>query len=508
MDLFPLSAPKLNLALASAGGLVGCASALVHGIKRMYFHPLAKYPGPALAAVSGWYRAYYDIIMDGGWTQHLERLHEAYGPVVRVGPNELHFSDPRVHGDIYGMTSRFAKQPALYSCFATDLSVFALFDMHEATQRRNTIGPFFARRAVSEREEMVQAKVDALIAHLGSFKCKNTSANLDLAFRSTSLDVVTTYCFGESPSRVDADPEYKLLHAMDATLPMLWVFKHLPILKHILLSVPEVFAGVLKPSTRGILIQRAQMGAQVDEILRDPCAGDGTQGTVYHHLLAEKAGGGEIPAPAVTAREWLLDEGLYMRFAGGDTVGNVCTVGAFYVMRDPAVCAALVKELDEAWPEADAAIGYEKLEKLPYLTAVVKESLRMAHGVVTPLPRVVGPGDASIGGMRVPAGTVISMGATIVHRNSEIFPNPTNFTPERWLEDPGLDKYLVAFSRGPRSCLGINLAWCELYLIFGTLFRRLHLEADNATLNDISYREYFVPVHRGKHLHVWVHDRK
>jgi hypothetical protein len=46
----------------------------------------------------------------------------------------------------------------------------------------------------------------------------------------------------------------------------------------------------------------------------------------------------------------------------------------------------------------------------------------------------------------------------IVHRNPDIFPEPEIFSPERWLQSgsQNLDKYLVAFSRGPRSCLGIK----------------------------------------------------
>lgn len=50
------------------------------------------------------------------------------------------------------------------------------------------------------------------------------------------------------------------------------------------------------------------------------------------------------------------------------------------------------------------------------------------------------------------------MAPPFVHNNTCIFPNPQTFTPDRWLQpDSGdLDKYLVAFSKGPRSCLGIK----------------------------------------------------
>jgi len=100
----------------------------------------------------------------------------------------------------------------------------------------------------------------------------------------------------------------------------------------------------------------------------------------------------------------------------------------------------------------------------------------MANGVVTPLPRIVGPTETVISGEVIPAGvsmrlvilnvleliiirqTVVSMGASILHRNPDIFPDPLTFNPERWLQSDSadLEKYLVSFSKGPRSCLGIK----------------------------------------------------
>ena len=91
------------------------------------------------------------------------------------------------------------------------------------------------------------------------------------------------------------------------------------------------------------------------------------------------------------------------------------------------------------------------------------------------------------------------MGNTFVHLDPQIFPNPESFDPKRWLKEDSstLDHYIVAFSKGQRSCTGIkcvflahlelcsanatcSLAWCELYLIFASLFRRLGLELVNS----------------------------
>ena len=69
-----------------------------------------------------------------------------------------------------------------------------------------------------------------------------------------------------------------------------------------------------------------------------------------------------------------------------------------------------------------------------------------------------------------------------VSHDPTIFPDQTTYNPSRWLNDPKapsgkqLSRYMVAFGRGTRSCLGIHLAYAEMYIGLSTLFRRFDLE--------------------------------
>jgi len=63
----------------------------------------------------------------------------------------------------------------------------------------------------------------------------------------------------------------------------------------------------------------------------------------------------------------------------------------------------------------------------------------------------------------------------LLHTNPEIFPDPFKFEPQRWIDNPKLTKYLFAFGRGPRSCLGMNLAYAELYMTLAYIFRRFEM---------------------------------
>uniref|UniRef100_A0A0W0G531 Cytochrome p450 n=1 Tax=Moniliophthora roreri TaxID=221103 RepID=A0A0W0G531_MONRR len=106
---------------------------------RVCIHPLRAFPGPKLAAMTGTYRAYYSVFGEGGWVDHLEKLHERYGPVVRVTPWELHFNSSDAYDDIHVVPKpHFPKYPAFYKSFTTPDAVVSLCDPQEASKRQHS----------------------------------------------------------------------------------------------------------------------------------------------------------------------------------------------------------------------------------------------------------------------------------------------------------------------------------------------------------------------------------
>ena len=71
------------------------------------------------------------------------------------------------------------------------------------------------------------------------------------------------------------------------------------------------------------------------------------------------------------------------------------------------------------------------------------------------------------------------MAAPLVHLNPDIFSNPMEFRPERFIESPQLKRYLMTFSQGSRQCLGMQLAYTELFLVHSELWRRFGSKEDH-----------------------------
>jgi len=166
----------------------------------------------------------------------------------------------------------------------------------------------------------------------------------------------------------------------------------------------------------------------------------------------QTAGQSKQPLPQL----YSMSESVDLLLAGTDTLSITLVNILYHLSKNPFLIPRLQEEIDSL-----DTITLPSLEKLPLLTATIKEGLRLSHGVLGRLPRIAPSGGWSFEGSRVPAGTIISSSAPIVHNDPIIFPNPTSFVPDRWLREDGsynvaMEQNLMAFSKGQRSCIGIK----------------------------------------------------
>jgi cytochrome P450 len=115
-------------------------------------------------------------------------------------------------------------------------------------------------------------------------------------------------------------------------------------------------------------------------------------------------------------------------------------------------------------------------DKLPYLDAVVKETLRLYAPIPESEPREP-PEDTVIDGYAIPARTIVSLQPYALHRNEEVFPEPLKFNPDRWIDCSDqqlteMKRWWWAFSSGGRMCIGMHLAMAEMVALVPALYRR------------------------------------
>ena len=144
-------------------------------------------------------------------------------------------------------------------------------------------------------------------------------------------------------------------------------------------------------------------------------------------------------------------------------------IAHFHLLANPQCMAKLRAELRTV-PET---ASWTELEQLPYLNAVIAEGNRLSFGVTARDCRIAPDESLEYKGYIIPPGTPISMTTLSVHTDESAFPNPWVFNPDRWLGREGTErrKYQMAFNKGGRNCIGINLAHAELFLAIAAVAR-------------------------------------
>ncbi|KAL2167880.1 hypothetical protein VTG60DRAFT_667 [Thermothelomyces hinnuleus] len=168
--------------------------------------------------------------------------------------------------------------------------------------------------------------------------------------------------------------------------------------------------------------------------------------------------------------------------AGADTTAIAMRALFYHVLKNPRVFIRLQSEVRAAFAPFEPA-SHAKARALPYLEAVVKETLRYHPPVSMIMERIV-PADGLVlpDGRVVPGAKMAGMNPYIIGRNRGVFSDDADeFNPDRWLRRDGEteDEYkdrmqrwgqsIIAFGGGYRICLGRNISMMEIYKVVPTL---------------------------------------
>lgn len=150
-------------------------------------------------------------------------------------------------------------------------------------------------------------------------------------------------------------------------------------------------------------------------------------------------------------------------FGGSGTTANTFVFLLWACLSRPNVVRNLKTELRETFPAPDIVPDYQSCANLPYLQAVISETLRLYPTIIATLPRSARD-DVVVAGFNVPKGTIVGTQNYTIHRDPIAFPDPETFEPERWLRDQGqkekqeqaMKDAWTPFSVGSRKCVGIK----------------------------------------------------
>jgi cytochrome P450 family 110 len=170
----------------------------------------------------------------------------------------------------------------------------------------------------------------------------------------------------------------------------------------------------------------------------------------------------------------LRDELMTLLVAGHETTASALTWALYWIHRTPQVREKLLAELDSCRNNADL----DEITRLPYLTAVCQETLRIYPIAMITIPRIV-KSPIEIMGHHFEPGTLLLGCIYLTHRRPDLYPEPQQFRPERFLERQySLYEYLP-FGGSNRRCLGMAFALFEMKLVLATVLWHMDLKLVN-----------------------------
>ncbi len=217
-----------------------------------------------------------------------------------------------------------------------------------------------------------------------------------------------------------------------------------------------------------ILRQKQQVDELIFELIRARRAESNSnrQDILSLMLAARYEDGSQL------SEEELRDELMTLLIAGHETTASALTWAFYWLDRSPEVREKLLAELASVEGEVSA------IAKLPYLTAVCSETLRIYPIAISAFIRIV-RAPLEIMGYKLPVGAVVIPSIYLAHHREEVYPEPKQFKPERFLERQYSQYEYLPFGGGNRRCIGMAFAQYEMKLVLATILSRFEVSLVN-----------------------------
>ncbi|KAL1951367.1 hypothetical protein VTO73DRAFT_516 [Trametes versicolor] len=431
------------------------------------WHPLARYPGPVALKLTKLSLAW----ISRGGKRHIytQQLHRRYGDVVRVGPNELSISNAAAIHPLMG-TAGLHKGPQWGARAATQAvpPLIALGDPKEHLRRRKPWNRAFSVASLKDFEPMVARRTQQLVDLLSS---KKGEVNMSKWFSWFTYDLMSDMAFGGGSEMMRNGDEGSVWPLLEDGLVNSDTFGHLPWTADYVRKLPSL--GSKMKEMRTFCIRRTAERVKL---------GNNSTKDLFYYLNNEDGAEATPPLSQVVA------DGALAVVAGSDTTSSVISNLIFFVLTHPEVYARLRTEVDFYYPPGENALNTTHHADMPYLNAVINETMRLYPPVSDGSQRLVpiGSGGKVVGTSYIPEGTITTVHMYSIQRDPRNFsPLPDSFWPERWILAGSGDARsakivhnpaaFFPFSFGPSNCAGKGLALQEMRMVVTLMMQKLDL---------------------------------
>ncbi|KAL9117373.1 MAG: hypothetical protein Q9187_006094, partial [Circinaria calcarea] len=368
---------------------------IVKAVYNLFWHPLAHFPGPRLFAVSRFPYAYCHV--SGKLAVTFHELHQKYGSIIRVAPNELSFTEPEALKTIYAERRKscpvFRKNYDTFNETRNQIahSVFIAGD-NDHSRMRKIINHAFSERALRDQEPRIQTHVETLITTLDLERSKtNGIVDLNKWYNYAAFDIIADAAFGEPFNTLQESTYRPWLSLMGKT------WKAITFASAIKSIVPPLyFFRRLIPTGPYLQKEVDKFNLILDRVRKRMALGTTRISllslVVNHNNEKEK----------MTEQEIISNTTLFVA-AGTETVATLLSSLTYLLTRNDRVMQTLTKEIRNSFMN-EYQITVQTVSQLPYLTACIREALRVFPPIPEGLPRVVPSEGEKISGHFIPGG--------------------------------------------------------------------------------------------------------
>ncbi|KAI1496332.1 cytochrome P450 [Biscogniauxia marginata] len=482
------SIPDISIAATTATTLVVVtATILSRLLYSLYFHPLAKYPGPWYARATSLPLTIISLRrVEPQWLISLAKRYGTEGP-IRIAPTLLLFPNPEHMRDIYWDPKCNTKADLYGSGALGPPSLFSTQDGEKHRRLRRALGG--SQWTIGSLKKTWEPRLDELITLFTEKMTEFAQAREEIMLcdkvAEFAADFLTMIAFNEPWGFVrNGRDEREYLKSWREGLDFYGLAARWKSFRKYILKNP-ILSSYFLPSVSdkhgmGYLAFHADQQVSKREAEMEESGGEWKMDNpdFLQHALNASFSDGSILTP--------VDKRANITFliqAGADTTGTGMGSTLRYLLIYPDAfkrARAEIEEVDKAG-KLSRPISYEESRRhLPYLNACIKESLRLDPPTPQLLPRVVPAGGKRVGNVFVPGGTDVTTHASVVQRDPVLYaPDPGAFRPERWL-DPTRESEMEAasfvFGMGPRVCIGKDVSSLETWKLLPEIIRNFDIE--------------------------------